>query len=103
MSRGDRLTVGAGGGATLCCQPAQIPLDAIYRAVEPEAAFSAHPHRPNIRCPVARQIEVVIEDVFASAQRSLESALSQRTLADVVAMMAEETPLPARSRSRKAA
>jgi hypothetical protein len=45
----------------------------------------------------------VIEDVFASAQRSLESALAQRTLADVVAMMAGETPPPARSRSRKTA
>jgi len=94
---------GAGGGATLCCSPREISLDAIYRAVEPAAAFSAHPHRPNIRCPVARQIEVVIEDIFSSAQRSLESALSQRTLADVVAMMAEETPSPARSRPRKAA
>jgi hypothetical protein len=54
---------------------------------------------------VALQIEVVIEDIFASAQRSLETALAQRTLADVVAMMTEETspPAPSRSRARKAA
>ena len=94
---------GAGGGATLCCPPERISLDAIYRAVEPDASFSVHPQEPNQRCPVGRQIQLVLDEVFSSAQRAFESALAQRTLAEVVARMAEETPPMPRARSRKAA
>jgi Rrf2 family protein len=93
---------GAGGGATLCLSAEKVSLAAIFRAVEPGAGFSAHPQSPNKRCPVGRQIEVVLDDVFSSAQRALEAELARRSLAEVVAAMAEETP-PPRSRSRKAA
>lgn len=90
---------GAGGGATLCVPPEKIPLDAIYRAVEPGSSFSVHPHAPNQRCPVGRQIELVLEDVFSSAHRAWEASLSRHTLAEVVASMTPEKP----RRARKAA
>ena len=78
---------GARAGSRLCCEPSHIPLDAIYRAVESTASFSLHPHQPNQRCPVGRRIELVLGEVFASAQNALEHALAQRTLADVLETM----------------
>jgi len=97
---------GSCGGATLCAEPEEIPLDVIYRAIEPGASFSQHPHQPNQRCPVGASIERVLDEIFASAQAALESALARRTLADVLAAMTAETPprrREARVRSRKAA
>jgi Rrf2 family protein len=96
---------GACGGAALALPPESIPLDAVYRAVESGASFSPHTQEPNPRCPVGAGIVRVLDDVFASAQSALESELSRRTLADVIASM--ETPIPrrkpARAASRKAA
>lgn len=98
---------GAGGGATLCRPPEEIPLDVIYRTVEPAASFSAHPHEPNQRCRVGRQIALVLDEVFSSARQALEAALAQRTLADIVSRMTDDTPpatsAPIPARSRKAA
>ena len=97
---------GSCGGATLCAAPEEIPLDVIYRAIEPAASFSQHPHQPNQRCPVGAGIERVLDEVFASAQSALESALARRTLAVVIAAMSADAPPPrkaARSVSRKAA
>lgn len=97
---------GSCGGATLCASPEKIPLDVIYRAVEPVASFSQHPHQPNQCCPVGAGIERVLDEVFSSAQTALECALARRTLADVLAEMAADSPPPRKSRravSRKAA
>jgi len=85
---------GSCGGATLCAEPEEIPLDVIYRAVEPGISFSQHPHEPNKRCLVGAGIERVLEEVFSSAQTALEDALASRTLADVLAAVAVETPRP---------
>ena len=83
---------GARAGSRLCCEPSHISLDAVYRAVESAASFSLHPQTPNQRCPVGRRIELVLGEVFASAQNALEHALAQRTLADVLeTMSASET------------
>jgi len=93
---------GSGGGASLVAAPAEITLDAIYRAVEPGASFAQHPQQPNKRCPVGAGIERVLDEVFSSAQSALESALARRTLADVLAAMVAEKP-PRRAARRKAA
>lgn len=89
---------GACGGAALAAAPEEISLAAVYRAVEAGASFSQHPQRPNPRCPVGAGIGRVLEEIFSSAQTALEDALARRSLADVLAAMAEETP-----RSRKKA
>ncbi len=93
---------GAGGGATLCRDPESIRLDEIYRAIEPQRSLKANRHRPNLRCPVARQIKRVLEDVYASAQRALEASLAERTLADALHDV-EPTPPRSTTRSRKTA
>jgi Rrf2 family protein len=97
---------GARSGSRLCCVPHHISLDAVYRAVESAPSFSLHPQRPNQRCPVGRRIELVLGEVFASAQNALERALAQRTLADVLETMSHPAPVgsrPARTGIRRAA
>ena len=94
---------GAGGGASLCAEPEDIALDVVYRAIEQGAALGQHPHQPNQRCPVGAGIERVRAAVSAAAESALESELARRTLADVLAAMAEEPPRRKTARTRKAA
>jgi len=96
---------GAGGGATLCRQPETIRLDEVYRAIEAPQTLTARRHRPNLGCPVARKIKIMLEEVYASAQQPMEASLAQRTLADALEER-ETTPVSAvspalTSRSRK--
>ncbi len=93
---------GAGGGSQLARPPEQISLSAIYRAIEPAPSFSPHPQEPNQRCPVGRKIEVVLTEVFASAQAALEDELARRTLADVLDTLAEDVPLSGKLRKKRA-
>ena len=74
------------GGSTLTKTLDQIPLLAVYRAVEKgetESLFAIHEH-PHPACPVGAHIQATLEDVFNEAQRALESVLQQHTLADIV-------------------
>lgn len=97
---------GASGGAALCGPPESIPLDAVYRAIEPAPSFGSHRNKPNQRCPVGAGIERVLDEVFASAQSALEAALAERSLRDVLDAMAAAAPprrATSRASSRKAA
>jgi len=86
---------GMRGGAALGLAPEAITLDAVYRAVEPQAFCGPDRPQPNLRCPVGVGIARVLDEVFASAQAALEAALERRTLRDVLTAMQEETALPA--------
>jgi Rrf2 family protein len=87
-------TKGMHGGAALGLAPEAITLDAVYRAVEPQAFCGPDRPRPNLRCPVGAGIARVLDEVFTSAQAALEAALERRTLGDVLSAMREETALP---------
>lgn len=74
------------GGSTLTRALDQIPLLAVYRAVEKgetESLFAIHEH-PHPACPVGAHIQATLEEVFNEAQRALEQVLQKQTLADVV-------------------
>jgi DNA-binding IscR family transcriptional regulator len=91
---------GTHGGAALGLAPEAITLDAVYRAVEPQAFCGPERPQPDLKCPVGAGIARVLDEVFASAQAALEAALQTRTLRDVLSAMQEETASPAGSRSR---
>ncbi len=93
---------GAGSGSTLSRAPGEISLDEIYRATEPAPAFAAHPHKPNVRCLVGRNITAVLDSVFASAQVALEDELGRRTLADVLTTVTDDLAKPGRKTSARA-
>lgn len=86
---------GCGGGARLARPAEEITLCEVYRAVHSDTGLAAHPQRPNLRCPVGRHVELVLEEVFASAQKGLEHALEARTIAQVAAGIDEEIAIGA--------
>ena len=97
---------GARGGVKLAESPQHISLGAVYRAMGSPANLSGHRHEPNQRCPVGRNIVLVLDEVFASAQAALDDALSRRTIADVVETISHESdpaPRAKKVRARKAA
>ncbi|TRY24561.1 Rrf2 family transcriptional regulator [Brevibacillus sp. LEMMJ03] len=74
------------GGASLLKDPSQITLLDIYRAVnvtEENQLFRIH-ENPNIRCPVGRNIEQVLQAELRDAQSAMEQRLAQTTLADLI-------------------
>ena len=89
---------GARGGVKLALSPGKISLGAVYRAMGSPASFSGHRHEPDQRCPVGRNIVLVLDEVFASAQAALDEALSCRSIADVVATISLESKPAARAK-----
>ena len=85
-----KTRMGRHGGAVLGLEAEAITLDAIYRAVEPQAFCGPDRPQPNLQCPVGAGITRVLDEVFASAQAALEAALERRTLRDVLSVMREE-------------
>ncbi|ANS74204.1 Rrf2 family transcriptional regulator [Paenibacillus yonginensis] len=73
------------GGASLLKNPEEISLLEVYRAVnaaEENQLFRIH-ENSNIKCPVGRNIEAVLQTEFLEAQRAMEQRLAQTTLQDL--------------------
>jgi Rrf2 family protein len=77
--------LGAGGGALLAREPGSITLLDVYRAVDDAQLFALHREAPNPDCMVGRHIQGALTGYIGDAQRAMEAALAQRTLADVTA------------------
>ncbi|WP_400162030.1 Rrf2 family transcriptional regulator [Brevibacillus sp. TJ4] len=74
------------GGASLLKQPEQITLLDIYRAVnvaEESQLFRIH-DKPNIACPVGRNIEQVLQAELTDAQAAMEQRLAQTSLSQLI-------------------
>lgn len=70
------------GGASLLKDPDQITLLDIYRAVnatEENQLFRIH-EKPNLNCPVGRNIEQALQTELKEAQSAMEQRLAQTTL-----------------------
>lgn len=70
------------GGASLLKDPDQITLLDIYRAVnatEENQLFRIH-EKPNLNCPVGRNIEQALQVELRDAQLAMEQRLAQTTL-----------------------
>lgn len=86
-----RARMGAGGGTVLALPADEITLRDVYRAVECESRlFALHHEKPNPKCPVGRNIEVVLERATGAAQAALEEQLGARTVAEVMAEVRAE-------------
>jgi DNA-binding IscR family transcriptional regulator len=75
---------GSTGGTVLNQDPAQITLNDIYQLTKEETFFGLHPNEPSPYCPVGRNIQAVLLDVFSRMDELVEVALSNITLADIV-------------------
>ncbi len=74
--------VGPAGGFRLSRPPADIRLDAVFRAVE-EAGTAPRAHRPNPACPVGRHVRGVVEGIGERAERAFLASLAEQSIADV--------------------
>ena len=83
---------GARAGTRLTRAAAEISLDEVYRATGPGTSFGVHAQQPDERCLVGRNIERVLGEVFGTARLALEKALSERSLADVLKTVSDDTP-----------
>ena len=72
---------GKGGGSTLAKPASQIRLSDIYQAVR-QAAVLGRSNNPNPACPVGKQINAHLEDLYSEAEETLIQKLSNKTLAD---------------------
>jgi len=82
---------GASGGWHLLQEPAAINLRDVYRAIRHENVLAMHQH-PNPDCPIGGHIRETLEPVFDEAQNSLETALGQFTISDVLEKVLEKSP-----------
>lgn len=79
-----RGQTGKSGGYGLSREPEQIPLDEVYRAVEQQPLFRAHPQPPNPKCPVGANILAALQPALDPAEKALLAALSRTTVADLL-------------------
>jgi Rrf2 family protein len=83
---------GASGGWHLLHDLAAINLRDVYRAIRHENVLAMHQH-PNPTCPIGGHILETLEPVFDEAQSSLETALGQFTISDVLEKVLEKSHL----------
>lgn len=87
LKKAGLITVTRGtGGAKLCREPEQITLYQIYSALEPDGLSSLigiHTcgRRP---CPVAQNIQTVLEGPYRKIEDSIQDAMAQITLASML-------------------
>ena len=77
-------TTGKAGFCMLAKRAEDISLLEIYRAVDAPKAFAIHKYPVQASCAVSCNIESAMEKVLAKTQQSLESGLSEISLADVL-------------------
>ncbi len=74
---------GANGGWRLLNTPDKVRLSEVYRMLGQNGVLSMHSH-PNLGCRVGAHIRKALDEVFTTAQRGMEEALGEYTVADVL-------------------
>lgn len=88
---------GSAGGTVLKKDPTQITLNDVYQLTKEETFFGLHPNEPNPYCPVGRNIQAVLIDVFDQMDRLVEDALDNITIADIIMQMAQKEAMRAQA------
>ena len=76
--------LGKGGGSTLARPADQINLLDIYQVTELKPALTAHVCDGTSACPVARNMEKMLEDLNRKLEDTVTTELQKTTLADLV-------------------
>lgn len=71
-------------GAVLAKDPADISLLDVYKAVAPEDELFAIHDEPNPNCPVGKNIQSTLDDVFYRAQKAMENELASRSVKEIL-------------------
>jgi len=74
-----------GVGWLLKVRPERITLLDVLRAVEPKGEkIALHKSEPNPLCPVGRNIQGVLTEVYGEVERRMDKRLAQATIAGVL-------------------
>jgi Rrf2 family protein len=76
--------LGKGGGSTLARPADQITLLDVYRVTELKPALTAHTCDGSSPCPVARNMEKMLEDLNRKLENTVTKELEKTTLADLL-------------------
>ena len=82
---------GAGGGTILIRKPKDITLLDVYNAVENVSIFSLHPNMPNPKCPVGKNIQNLLSDVFIKAEHAMKEVLEAATIEQIKLSITKKT------------
>lgn len=85
-----RLRPGRQGGVELVRSPADITLDDVYRAVDPNRELFALRERSNPKCPVQQAMSRALPSLFRAADDAVAGVLRRTSLA----MLIEQGPQP---------
>ena len=87
LKKDNIISIKAGsGGSEIICNPADVTLYRICKAVEPDFAeklIGVHPS-PSSHCPVGSKIHQVLEISYDKIRRDLCESLERITLADIL-------------------
>jgi DNA-binding IscR family transcriptional regulator len=81
---------GSAGGAELNRNPVEISLVDVYQLVKSDMGFKLHAKPPNLDCPVGRNIQAVLVEVFDEMDALLTDGLSRITIADMLVRIANQ-------------
>lgn len=73
---------GKNGGSTLAKSASVISLGDIYSSVKQHALLGYQKNSPNPKCPVGRNINKHLDQLYDETENALVSQLHQQTLAD---------------------
>lgn len=72
---------GKGGGSFLAKSAADINLGEVYKAVKNVSILGQSKNEPNPKCPIGRQINQHLDELYVDAEQALIDRLSKQTLA----------------------
>ncbi len=79
-----KVRPGRHGGVELLRSPADITLEDVYKAVEPDAALFALRERGNQRCPVNNAMSRPLPPLFGAADAAVDNVLRRTRIASLV-------------------
>ena len=79
---------GSMGGAKLGRDSTDITRGDVYQVVKSETLFGLHAKPPNPYCPVGRNIQAVLVEIFDEMDVLLASGLTKTSIADMLARVA---------------
>lgn len=88
---------GSTGGTLLKADPSQITLKDVYQLTKNETFFGLHPNEPSSYCPVGRNIQAVLIEVFDQMDQLVEGALGNITIANIIAQVSQREAMRAQA------
>ena len=79
-----RLRPGRHGGVELVRSPADITLDDVYRAIDPDRELFALRERSNPKCPVQRSMSRALPPLFRAAEDAVAGVLRTTSIAALI-------------------